>query len=96
VSEPGKLLTAARIAVTPDGNIAQAVIDHLGSAFTRWYTGGSWQPWHGLGPGVADVSISAANFNGTDTAYICATFHETLSPRVYAFPLGGVPAGTEL
>jgi hypothetical protein len=86
-------LTASRIALMPDGNIAETVIDNLGNAYARWFSG-LWSQWFLVGAQAVDVSIAAANISGTDTAYISMIFRGG-GRGVYALTSTGV-TGTGL
>jgi hypothetical protein len=83
----------------PDGTLVEGVIDHNGSAFARWYSGGSWLQWWAIGPGALDISVAAASVSSADTAYISVTFGG-VPPNggrgIYAFTANGGPAGTGL
>jgi hypothetical protein len=83
-------LTASRIAVLPDGNLAEAVIDNLGNAYARW-NNGTWSQWWAVGGPAVDISVTAANINSTDTAYISLTFRGG-ARAVYLLTSSGVAA----
>jgi hypothetical protein len=63
---PGDLI-AARIAVLPNGDVAQVVLSErtgpyavtLREAYARWYGGGAWSPWRLIAGDAHDISIAA-------------------------------------
>ena len=67
-------LTASRIALMPDGDLAEVVLDDIGDAYARWYSDGSWSAWFFVGSPAVDVSVAAANVSSTDTAYVSMVF----------------------
>lgn len=81
-------LTASRIALMLDGNIAEAVLDDLGTVYARWFSG-TWSQWFLVGSPAVDVSVAAANVSSADVAYVSLTFRGG-SRAVYALTSGGV------
>lgn len=76
---PGDLI-AARIAVLPDGDVAEVVItertgpyaERLRGAYVRWFGNGAWSAWHLLAESVQDVSIASDTSQQVPTALISA------------------------
>jgi len=62
---PGSL-TASRVAVLPDGAVAEAVIAESAEpyavkrtdAYARWFSDGAWSPWWLVAENVSDISIA--------------------------------------
>jgi len=71
---PGPL-TASRIALMPDGSVAEVVLDSAGKAFGRW-NGGSWSNWYPVAASIVDISIAASQVSSSDTAVCSATFSD--------------------
>lgn len=67
-------LVASRVALMPDGDVAEVVLDNVGAVYARWNNGSTWSTWWSLGNQAQDVSIGAANVSSTDTACVSVTF----------------------
>jgi hypothetical protein len=74
MSQTPGTLAASRVALMPDGDLAEAVLDDNGHAFARWYSSGAWSQWFFVGAPAVDVSVAGANVSSTDTAYVTMIF----------------------
>jgi hypothetical protein len=98
---PGRI-THTRIALLPDGDLAEVALDSTRDVFARWCTGGTWSEWKQVGSGAADVDITAGSVDGTTKAHIVLTpgapqLGRTVAPRrIYALTSDGVITGTPL
>jgi hypothetical protein len=90
-SSPGKI-TQSRLALMPDGSLAEAALDTEHTAWARWYTGGNWGTWHLVGSNAIDVSITAANVSSSDTAYVSIAHKPPTSRSVYSLTSSAVTA----
>jgi len=57
-TEPGRI-AVSRIAATPDGCVAEVVIDRDEDSWARWHGAGGWSPWRHLAHATDDVDLSA-------------------------------------
>lgn len=79
---PGKL-AVSQIALMPDGNAAEVVLDVDGHAFARWQLVGGlrtrpwWSEWWPLGDGVVSVFLAPAAQASRNTGK--ATGHATVT-----------------
>jgi hypothetical protein len=69
---PGRI-TQTRIALLPDGQIAEAALDATRNAWARWHDGSAWTAWTMVAAGAADVAVAAAVVDGAPAAYVAAT-----------------------
>jgi len=74
--------TQSRIAVLPNGDVAEVVLqDGGGFVAAHWHDGQSWSDWQLVATGAVDVSIAAA---GADTAYISVMTGAAFDPQIRA------------
>ena len=69
---PGRI-TQTRIAVLPDGDLAEVALDSTRDVFARWCTGGTRGEWKQVGSGAADVDIAVASIDGANKVHIVLT-----------------------
>lgn len=67
--------TQHRLALLPDGDIAEAALDSRGQAWARWRTSGSWSRWWPLAGGAIDTSVTASVVDSAiSCCYVTVTF----------------------
>lgn len=89
---PGELI-AARVAVLPDGDVAEVIVTErtgpysvtLREAYGRWVGGGAWSAWRLVAEAVSDVSIAADPSGEVPAALISAVIFVPV-------PLGAIAA----
>jgi hypothetical protein len=88
---PGDLI-AARLAVLPDGDVAEVVMtertaaygERLREAYVRWFGHGAWSAWQLLTAAVSDVSIAADMSQEEHAALVSAVIWVPLPTGVIA------------
>jgi hypothetical protein len=60
-----------RLALLPDGDLAETALDSRGNAWARWRSSGEWSRWWALAGGAIDVSVTAAVVAVEDSTISC-------------------------
>ena len=76
---PGQLI-ASRVAVMPDGAVAEVIITEVMRPYAvtcrevhaRWHRDGAWSPWQLVTENASDISVSPDTSQGEPAALISA------------------------